>query len=291
MAGAYPNAPSGRMAWDDDGTVILGASKNDTATAGTPPTEAYSEVSVANKEVMNDEDIGSFWDQGIGGLGDASYVTSLYAQKREIDGIYYVFDANVDEVRWVATSVDSTNGRDGTFDDLSVTSFDIPGRPVDGYRDDIHQKAESNVVSLMFYGAGNLRNRYYFTHVYGVISPGETPDRLLFLDPDNADNEFTLPLDFGDVPRGQTQIDTLKVRNNSGSLTANTVQLIVEDLSDGSGAWYTLSDDDVVYTGTLSIGNLSPGGTQLVHVKQIVPDAQVPGVYSSRVQVGQASWT
>ena len=290
MAGAYPNAPGERMAWDDDGTVILGTAQNFSVSAGTPPNTAYSEVSVANKEIMNDEDIASFWDQGIG-ADEASYVTSLYARKREIDGIYYVFDANVSEVRWVATSVDSTNGRDGTFTDLSVTSFDIPGRPVDGYRDDIHSKAESNVVSLMFYGAGNLRNRYYFTHVYGVISPGETPDRILFLDPDDSDDEFILPLDFGDVPRGQTQTDTVKVRNNSGSLTANTVQLIVEDLSDGSGAWYTLSDDDIVYTATLSIGNLSPGGTQLVHVRQIVPDAQAPGVYSSRVQVGQASWS
>ena len=117
------------------------------------------------------------------------------------------------------------------------------------------------------------------------------PSRLLFLDPDNSDAEFAQPLDFGDVPRGQTQTDTIKIINNSGSLTANTVQITANDLFGGSNSWYTFSLDDVVYSSTLSLGNMGVAATQLVYVKQVVPDAQNIGLYAARARVGAASWT
>ena len=292
MAGAYPNAPSRRMAWDADGSVLLTADEAGfTGSPGTGPGVPYTILSIANAELMNDEDVSSRFINNDNNANDGFWVTMLFPELRELDGLYLVGAlSGGDNITNEAYSLDSTNGIDGVWTDLTH-AWILTAPANDDYRDMIVSYAISNVVALMLTLSADDIQEYTYVHVYGVISPGETPDRLLFLDPDNADATFTLPLDFGDVPRGQTQTDTFKIRNNSGSLTANTIQITAEDLFDGSNSWYTYSDDNVVFSATLSPGNLAPGGTLLVYLKQIIPDAQVPGVYSARTRASTASWS
>ncbi len=292
MAGAYPNTPSRRMAWDDDGTLCLIAKGTDAGLSqGVGPiTTPYSVASTVDQEALNDEDLAT--DVGISVASGSLHWAMLFPEKRELDGIYIAIGATPSS-RWSDYSLNQTNGLDGTWNDLSVPGD--TGEPADGYRDNIVSKAISNVLAVRAFqgrdqvSAGN--HDFLSIHLYGTLTAGETPDRLIFLDPDNSDDEFTLPLDYGDVPRGQTSTDTFKVKNNSGTLTANGVQTTAADLFGGSGSWYTYSDDDITYQATLSLGNIGPGGTELVHIKQIVPDAQAPGVHAARTKLNVTSWT
>ena len=128
-------------------------------------------------------------------------------------------------------------------------------------------------------------------HFYGVISPGETPDRILFLDTENADAEFTKVLDFGDIPRGQTTTRTFKIKNNSSSKTINTIQVTAEDLYLNAGNWYTFGDDGISYQATFAVGNLGPGSTKLLYLKQIIPGAETLGLHTGRIKASHASVT
>ncbi len=292
MAGSYPDNPSRRMAWDDDGSVVLFAEGNDgPLTQGTGPTDySYAIASTVLKEKLNDEDLGT--EELAHEARQSSHFAILFPEKREVDGLYFATNGIATE-QWTDYSDDQTNGLDGTWNSFSVGG--AGSEPSDGYRDNIVSKALSNIIAVRAFigrsqsSSGN--NSFKTLHFYGSVTPGETPDRLLFLDPDNADTEFTKPLDYGDTPRGQTTVDTFKVRNNSASLTANTVQITAIDLFGGSASWYTYSTDGISYSATLGIGNLGNGATQLVFVKQIVPGAQVPGVYAARTKLNVASWT
>ncbi len=295
MAGSYPNAPSRRIAYDDDGTVVLWnglvvMNFDDLAPVGTVPALPLLAMPQADIDQINDEETTSP-TQSNQVANTSSWIVQMFLQKMEIDGGYYnVNPTHSGRSQWMMASDDTTNGIDGTWSDLSVTT---PKNTTvaDDYRDSITSMADSNILAVTSFQGSDERIRWRQLHLYGAMSPGETPDKLIFLDPDNLDVEFSLPLDFGDVPRGQTQTDTFKIKNNSGSLTANTVQVTAEDLFDGSGSWYTYSDDDITYVATLSLGNIGPGGTSLVHLKQIVPDAQVVGVYAARTRATTASWS
>ncbi len=292
MAGAYPNAPKLRMAYDDDGSVCLISVGTDAGLAQGlgPISTPYSVATTTEEENVNDEDLTT--QNRVNVAFGSLHFAILFPEKRELDGIYVAI-GNVPSSSWSDYSDDQTNGLDGTWNDLSVPG--VTSEPADGYRDNIISKAISNVLAVRHFQGRNQASSsphdMKSIHLYGTITPGETPDRLLFLDPDNADAEFTLPLDYGDVPRGQTSTDTFKVKNNSGSLTANTVQTTGADLFGGSGSWYTYSDDDITYSATLGLGNLGPGATKLVHIKQIVPDAQAPAVHAARTKLNVASWT
>jgi hypothetical protein len=260
-------------------------------TQGTGPTDySYAVATTGQQEDLNDEDLATVIDANA--ARQSAHFAILFPEKREVDGLYFATN-QIGTEQWTDYSDDQTNGLDGTWNDFSVGG--VTGEPSDGYRDNIVSKALSNILAVRaFIGRTQVSsggNSFQTLHFYGKITPGETPDRLVFLDPDDADKEFTLPLDYGDVPRGQTSTDTFKVRNNSGSLTANGIQITGADLSGGSGSWYTYSDDNITYVATLAIGNLSPGGTQLVHIKQIVPDAQAPAVHAARAKLNVTSWT
>jgi len=294
MAGAYPDAPSRRLAYDDDGTVALWngitvIGYNNNAPVNTVAHLPLIDLPQAQLDTLNDENTAANLQSGQNGQA-SSWIVLLFAQKREIDGCFYnVNPSHTPFEQWVSISTNTTNGIDGSWSDLSVTTFDTT--LADAYRDDITSTAESNVLGVMAFQGSSERTRWRDLHYYGSITPGETPDRLIFLDPDDLDNTFTKPLDFGDVPRGQTQTDTIKILNNSGSLTANTVQLTAEDLFGGAGSWYTYSLDDISYSATLGLGNMGNGSTTLVYLKQIVPGAQTPGVYAARTKATVASWS
>lgn len=292
MAGSYPDAPSRRFAYDEDGTIVLynipGSFSRSLATS-VPPHIPLIPLPIIDIDRMNNEDPTFFQESGQNNQM-SSWIMWMFAQKREIDGAFYNVDpSHSGFARWMSSSTDTTNGLDGTWNDLGIVGHDNP--QVDLYRTAIDSMSESNTVAVMAFQGSQERTRWRMVHIYGTIQAGETPSRLIFLDPDNSDAAFARPLDFGDVPRGQTQVDTVKIVNNSGSLTANTVAITANDLFKGSNSWYEFSLDDVIYSATLALGNMGVGATQLVFVKQVVPDAQNIGLYAARARVGAASWT
>ena len=298
MAGSYPDAPGRRFAWDADGTVVLYDSGTDgNMGGGGAPVNPWNAATAQESQNGNDEDWATIFRRfNSPGVPDAYVLTAfVFPEDREIDGAWINGTMNNSDL-WLYTSVDSTNGIDGTW--LSTVADWSSGftatSTLEAYRDEILSLAVANVASIKFHientpsSSDAILRRMHF---YGVISPGATPDRIVFLDTDNADAVFTSVLDYGDVPRGQTQQRTIKVKNNSASKTINTVQITAEDLYLNAGGWYTFSDDDVTYSATLALGNIANGATQLVYVKQIIPDAETLGLQAGRIKVSHASLT
>ena len=188
-AGSYADAPSRRMAYDDDGTVVTGL---DSAV------ETIFEVGASTVTAWNSEDAAGAQTSE----SDMGHF-AIFPELREVDGT--VHSQQKAATTDVQTSGDSTNGVDGTF---TVRATDITQnvnifRP--NYRTTITSLAVSNVrvlwLDASFGGASTSNQRLEHWHIYGEISAGETPDRLLWFD-DSDDLEFSLPIDYGDVPRG-----------------------------------------------------------------------------------------
>ena len=268
------------MAIDADGTVML---YYDTGVA--------TELSAGTIALLNNEQSGGF------GITFASnWVTAVFPEPRELDGIFtaiYRSDAYyTPSFGAVDTSGDTTNGIDGTWNN-AIANINDYTTVYNNFRNNITSMAVATEkgVRARFNGTPNNLDVPAAFHLYGVISPGETPDRILFLDTLAADAVFTKPLDFGDVPRGQTQTRTFKIKNNSATLTINTIQVTAEDLYLNAGGWYEFGDDGISYQATFAVGNLGPGATKLLYLKQVIPDAETLGVQTGRIKVSHASLT
>lgn len=292
------------MAWDDDGSVILavidqgtGTAKVGTPATGLPPNGAFTEPSALDKQKLNNEGNESLGqDVTAPDYSGGIYWYIFFPEDRELDGYYWNIEYEGYTSKHLTTSEDSTNGRDGLFSAWgTMTSADNTNVDPD-YRNNINSSALSNkkaVYACLSVDTGVIQRRVFIRaiHVYGRITPGQTPDRLIFLDTGNNDAQYTTLIDHGDIPRGQTQTKTIKVKNNSASLTANTVQITAAALTGNSDSWYSFSIAGGGYQGTGQLGTIGPGGTVLVTYKQAVPDAEVLGLHAARFKVNQASWS
>lgn len=287
------------MAWDDDGCVVLSYLSGDYGSqpaVGAPPSGTLTDEGVADKQAVNDESNANVAvSSGATQAGIIAWYI-FFPEKRELDGYYWNHvRTGGGENGYLTHSENSTNGKDGTFTAWG-TQVDAQADVNPDYRNNINSSALSNkrCVYSMIYNFSQLSARSIWLralHVYGRITPGETPDRLIFLDTENVDSQYTVLIDYGDLPRGQTKTYTIKIKNNSTSLTANTVQLIADALSGNSDQWYSFSVGGGSYVTTAQLGAVGPGGTVLVTYKQAIPDAEVLGLHAARFKVNQASWS
>ena len=285
MAGAYNDAPSRRLAYDADGTVVV-----HNQYAG--PAAAAIDLTGAQSMALNNETHSEVFPEW--GYNRSYRVNFISPELRQIDGVFASrTDYSFNTILAFGSSSDSTNGIDGSW----TTEIASPTQHLDTYslfRDNITSLALVTKSAVRIgYSLGSTNSGSLATvHLYGTISPGETPDRILYLDTEDADAKFSKVLDYGDVPRGQTQTRTIKIKNNSSTKTINTLQLTAEDLYLNAGDWYTFSLDGVSYQATLNtIGNLSPGATKLIYVKQVVPALEALGVQTGRLKTSHASLT
>ena len=97
-------------------------------------------------------------------------------------------------------------------------------------------------------------------------------------------------LDFGDIARGQTGIRQVRIRNNSSTYSMDSVTVTAEDLFLNAGDWFTLSltGSPYSYTSSVVIGNMAPGGTQLVYMKYAVPAGETLSVQAARLKASHA---
>lgn len=272
------------MAYDDDGSRLQmwqGTRYVPTSTSG-----------VVNKSGWNVE--GTNWGGYVTDSNDpARSVQVIFPELRDLDGIWLSTEATVSTC-WVAvdTSVDTTNGIDGVWvnqiADYTGTNW---GGDIMAYRDNITTLSVNGIRGIRVQTNYTANMDYGKMHLYGEIATGETPDRILFLDADASDAEFVKPLNFGLVPRGSTQDKTIKLKNNSSTLTANNVQITAEANFGASGGWYTYSDDDVTYAATKQITSIAATATQTMYIRQTIPASAKLGGRSSRSKVSVGSWT
>lgn len=278
-AGSYPDAPARRMAYDADGTVVVGRQSNN----------VLFEPSQAVLDLWNAEDPTGA-QTGEAGKG----MIWIFPELREFDGIVQgrrrAGLANV-----VESSGDTTNGLDGTFTQrhAGITDNLQLWRPE--YRTTITSLAVSNVrgawLNTNYDGISTQNKRLEHCHIYGEISAGETPDRLLWFDNDTS-LEFAKPQDYGDVPRGSAEDHVTFLKNNSVTLTANTVQVTAEDLYLAMAAWLTF-DDGTGFSATKALAAaIGPAANSPnITIRRIIPDAEVLGLHAARAFVSVGSWT
>ena len=281
MAGSYPDVPSRRFAWDADGT-IFGVVNLDTG--------ILTEASVGQKTEANDED-NEFVGGLVGGGTAGGHFVHIFPELREIDGFFGRSNVANGFVA-VDTSGDTTNGIGGTWTNR-IASYTDPNTDVittGESREEITSLAVSNVRGIRVTTAASQAIRAI--HLYGTIAAGETTDRLLWVDNDD-DLEFSESLDYGDIPRGSASDEEAYLTNNSGSLTAGSVQVTAEALYLGADAWFTFKEAGGSFSATLALASAIGAGSDspVITIRRVTPDDETLGLHAARAYANVGSWT
>lgn len=290
MAGSFPDVPGHRIAYDDDGSVGF---VNRYHSFSFSRATTWTQLSAGNLATLNNENIA---DGPALSSGQETSLGLIWPEPREIDGLYAaaLYNTATGTDWFILASDDTTWMGDGTWDTLTAAG----GASIElstNYRDDITSYGENTRRGLEIHtgnggsGGGNDLNS---VHVYGEISPGETPDRLLYID-ENTGLEFTDAYDYGDIPRGSSEDIEFRLKNNSASLTINTIQYTAEDLYLGSGDWYTFTTPaGSTFNATQSISSLASATTTgIITMRRITPGDEQTGLHAARIQTTHASLT
>ena len=288
MAGAYPDVPAPRMAYDRDGTYC---GRTDTA-FGSPPTE----MSNAQKTTLNDESVLTHIDQGLG--GDVGYVF-VFPEPRDIKGfVTQVTGTSGDtNLSWSgAWSTNTTNGIDGTWTALTGTTRSPHG--------DAAQR--SGIIALNGPAAKGFRfqvtmvsgsnNAFLQTiHLYGAPSAGQAPNRLRGWHPTLDEEIGGAYFDWGDVPRSSTIYRDFRIKNPSATLTAQNVTLTREALTDVSPSNVSQhmfsTDGGSTWFNSVNIGDLDPGEiSSIITLRRDSVSNAVLSVHALRLVATASAW-
>ena len=290
MAGKWPDAPGRKMNLHEDGTIIL----KGTAHGGSPDVVTgvlTDETGTTDHQQLLDHErrVAGAWIAGSATRG----VVYIFPELRDIDGTY--INASGHDSAALLHSADTTNGLDGTWTLQSSTYATITttGEPIPEYRNGIYTWAQSARRAVQFWGtqsglgSGNLYN----VEVFGEIAAGETPDRILILD-DDTGLEFGIPMDWGDMPRGAARDKLMRLQNNSGALTASTVDVgrgRVSTIEDDATSWWTF-DNGAGFGTSFSVTSIAAGASDTFTARLIIPSAAVPSVQEIYMDVSVGSW-
>lgn len=286
MAGSYPDAPSRRFAWDADGSVGV------VFQPAFPP-ETFS---AASKAELNDEDAVQvdIFSNASAGL----YCAVLFPELREVDGFFFALGGDgsgTSATAAVQASTNTTNGRDGSWATVAASYNYVRNPSLSSYRSPTSAN-ESNRRGVRFHWAawdhsGTTVDEPVSLHLYGTFAAGETPDRLLFID-ETTGLEYTAPVDYGDTPRGSSEDRELRIRNNSASLTANTIQYTAEDLYRGAASWYTFTlPGGATFQSTQQVASLAPATSSGIITARRITPASALQLYAARWKVNVGSWS
>lgn len=278
----YPTLPGRAIPYHLDGTVV----KVIDSVSGV----VHTFTAGGDLDELNDEDLtritGTSYDP------DTCYIVFFFPEKREIDGLFGMFwrDSN----QYLAPSLlegsnNTTNGIDGDWTAIG-TAFNPISSDFDSWRDDIKTYSHGTAYETVRVRGGANYGGPRVIHLYGFKESGQTPDDLVFLDPDNGTAEFTEPMNFGDVEAGQSEQLTFIVKNESAGSAADSITLTVTDPDDiirvgtsSAGPWQT----------SLSLGNLGPGSSTPILYCKSEPAAPPTPLEPERatIDVEVGSWS
>ena len=293
MAGNYPDVPAPRMAYDRDGTVGFRISTSNVVTFW-----SQGDLNAANNESTN--------NNTSAGPGRNTYQGLIFPQLRDISGIFCAAAiVNNGSYRSVLFewSPNTTNGFDGTWN--SLTTIGVNTTVISPYRDSITSVSQTGVKGIRtrassFTGATDGWHYWIAVHFYGSISNYTGLDSLRMWHPtldepldDNtsADGAY---LDWGDVARGTSAARTFRIKNNSATLTANSVTLSTQVLSNTTPALeaqITYSDGGA-FASSINIGNLAPGAmSSVITVRKNTDLSASPSLWAWRTVAEAGSWS
>jgi hypothetical protein len=301
----YTALPDRRMPYDNDGTIVgyrgsdFGGSYSVVANKG-----IVGYISGAPLIELNDDDFVSPGSYLLGGdLNVRCVGWWFFPEQREITawawGITtgsasFLIPASYD-ADTLQGSNDSTNGVDGTWETASLPS----GKggsilSLDGWRSIIKPISFTGTKQVfrpgwIQIGGGTTPTMNVCTvHLYGEKGAGQTPDDIIYINHDDTPGvEYTIPEDFGDQPFGTTVVRQFRIKNVSGSKTANTINIQCND-SD-----FAISEDGVNWVVTINITSLSAGAeSSTMYVRCTTPaPGGVLGPRFARIVTTVASYT
>lgn len=285
MAGNYPDVPANRLNWSSDGTRLLRVENG----------VVYDDTSQGVMDVLNDQSVTSAyyhnraikWVMMFPRLMDLSGCLIAY---RNFGGESSVWSS----LEW---SANTFSGIDGTFTAVGG------GNLYNGSPDSAAQRNSIKPMSIL--GARALRishgstsvygSDFFKWHVYGVPSAGQNLDKLELWHPTLDRRLYGSELDWGDRARSSATDKTFRVKNTSPTLTANSITVSRETLTDASPsvvAAHLLSDDGVNFYTTRTITSLSPGAiSSVLTVRQVLSASAQLGLWTLNLKATAASWT
>ncbi len=267
MAGNYPDVPGPQMAYDRDGTVVVVV-----PVAGAP---APNQLTPAEVAALNDESSST-----AGQLGDeqTGYYSFVFPELRDVVGYIVGHGGNLHANRQMFTSTNTTNGVDGTWTLVANPYSNAFNGSVNkgNLRTSLQTVNFPGVKAVRFQfnstTGSSLHRRLAVVHLFGTLSSFAGVDKLRMWHPtldeplDDNTSADGAHLDWGDAAQGTTADRTFRIRNNSATLTANSITIGTEVATDASPSitsQITYSDGGA-FTSSINIGNLAPGATSAV---------------------------
>jgi hypothetical protein len=291
MAGNYPDVPGHRFAIDNDGTqgfrgVVSGTTWSFPTQMTT--TELGYLVDDSSTVVASSAGGGRAW-------------LIYFSEPRNVSGLYMAFGSfgpfGGGDLQGVWWSSNTTNGTDGTW--TAMTTTGIGGGTtyslVDSRNNIIAQSVSGcRAIRLQVNDATNRQSSLAAMHIYGSIPLTSNPDRLVLWD-STLDQPLTgSSLDMGDVQRSASATKTFRVKNLSATLTAQSISLSFNALTDGTpsvAASLQASSDGSTFSSTLNIGDLAPGAiSSVLTIKLVLPSNAPIGLWSPRISAVAGSW-
>lgn len=288
MAGAYPDVPGYRFAYDKDGTTAV----YNVLAGGATYTVSSGDLTTMNQH------------QGAYGAPGSSYfrhpgtpnrysLTLLFPEPRTITGYYMNLNALLGGNSVIATSTNTTNGQDGTWTTVVPNPYvytngnSIPVAPT--YRTTITTVNWVAVSAVRF----NISDIVWALHLYGSIPTTNSPDRLRIVDLSN--NDIAAQLDFSDIRQRNNITKQFKVVNNSSTKTANNITVSLDTNPDASPSLigqYQLSTDNTAYANAINIGTLAPGASSAtLYVRDTVSATAQLGPWALRLIASANTWS
>jgi hypothetical protein len=283
MAGNYPDAPSWRMAYDRDGTQVYIINSSNVITQQTSGTilslndDGDTQVAIQSTNATNS-------------------LVFIFPELRDLDGFLHMGSGGPSSIT-VSVSADTTNGLDGTWTTIG-TAQPIGGAVKPLYRTSIVSTTVLAIRAFKIRGVTGASNTWSVSavHLYGEPVPGANPNRLELWHPTLDEKLPPAYFDWGDVPRSSSADRTFRVKNLSGSMTAGSVRVAMESLTDTTPsvvAQHTLSYNGGTFLAQVNIGDLAAGAISgPLTLRRVTPSNAVLSLWSFRVFAESSTvWT
>ena len=274
MAGAYPDPPSWRMAWHEDGTQLINL-------------DTGVEMSESNRQSLNNE-AGNFTPPNADGL-----IGLLFPDPINLQAIW--INSEDPGTKFVYTSPNTTNGTDG---DWTLVASPVVAENNDSpLSTDAWRTAVVTATSLGITGLRVDAGRILNLHLYGDTASGEGLQRVEFWHPTTDAKVSAAEFDWGNVPRQSSETRDFRIKNMSPTMVANDITVSIYDLTTASpqvDAQHLFSADGVHWAATLDAGDVSALSiSPIFSIRRVTPsDAQLTTPrWASVLKAEPTSWT
>ena len=277
MAGNYPDAPANRMEVDTDGTVGALITSGGTITV----------LTATQMQNLNDESDSTT----IASPGTNGFTAYVFPELRDIAAVFFSHSTGN---ATISVSTNTTNGFDGTWTTvLAAAARTSATQP--NYRTGIELATAGGIKGIRSLSSSTGTPRTF--HVYGK-NTSLNSDKLELWHPTLDQPLYQTPafLDAGDTMRSTTADLTFRLKNLSASLTANTITVNAQALTDAASptmvSGITFDYNGGGFAATASVGSLAPGAISAVFtLRHTVPSNAVLGIWTQRVVASAASWS